>query len=126
MSRPLSRSLSRSLRRQAAERRGRRAERIAACWLWLRGWRILARRRRLPMIEIDLVARRGNVLAIVEVKRRATIDEALLALRPEAAQRLQRAARQLAAEAGGATVARVDLVAIAPWRWPVHVPGVGA
>lgn len=109
------------VKRQAAERRGRRAEQIAACWLALRGWRILARRRRLPMIEVDLVARRGKVLAVVEVKRRRTIDEALLALHPEAAARLQRAAAQLAAEAAGDTVGRVDLVAIAPWRWPVRV-----
>lgn len=111
--------------RAAAERRGRRAERIASLWLVLKGWRIVARRQRLPMIEVDLVARRGKVLAVVEVKRRRTIDEALAALHPQAAERLQRAAAQLAASAGGGTVGRVDLVAVAPWRWPRHVSGVG-
>lgn len=110
--------------RAAAERRGRRAERIAACWLMLKGWRIVARRRRLPMIEIDLIARRGRVLAVVEVKRRATIEQALMALQPQAALRLQRAAAQLAAEAAGDTVGRVDLIVVAPWRWPKHVAGI--
>lgn len=112
------------MNRVAAERSGRLAEALAACWLAACGWRIVARRKRMPMIEIDLVARRGNVLAVVEVKRRRCIEDALRALRPEAAARLQRAAAQLAAEAGGDTVARVDLVAVAPWRLPRHVPGI--
>ena len=112
--------------RRAAERRGRRAEGLAALWLMLKGWRIVARRRRLPMSEVDLVARRGRLLAVVEVKRRATIEGALAAVQPRAAMRLQRAAAQLAAEAGGDVVGRVDLVAIAPWRLPRHVAGIGA
>lgn len=113
--------------RQVAERRGRRAETLAALWLTLRGWRIVARRRRMPMIEVDIVARRGGVLAVVEVKRRATMDAAVCALTPWAAARLQQAAHQLAAEAsrGGRPVAaRVDLIALAPRRWPRHIPGV--
>jgi putative endonuclease len=114
--------------RAAAEQRGRRAEAIAAIYLQLKGWRIIARRRRMPMIELDLVARRGQVLAVVEVKHRPTLDAALTALRPEAAARLQRAAAQLAAEAAhkgrAAPVARVDLIALAPGRWPRHIAGV--
>ena len=116
------------MNRLAAERRGRRAERLAALWLQLRGWRIVARRRRMPMIEIDIVARRGNILAVVEVKQRPTMEAALCALKPEAAARLQRAAAQLAAEAvrpgKPAPSARVDLIALAPGRWPRHIAGV--
>ena len=56
-------------RRQRAERSGRRGERIAAWWLRLKGWRILAMRARTPVGEVDLVARRGHMLAFVEVKR---------------------------------------------------------
>ena len=114
--------------RTVAERRGRRAETLAALWLQARGWRIVSRRRQLPMIEIDIVARRGHVLAVVEVKHRPTMEAALAALRPEAATRLKRAAAQLAAEAARpgrpAPSARVDLIALAPGRWPRHITGV--
>ena len=99
--------------RQAAEKRGRRAEQLAALLLMAKGWRIVARRRRMPMIEVDLVARRGAMLAVVEVKRRATLDAAVCALTP------------WAAEAGPGVSARVDLIALAPGRWPRHIPGVG-
>nr|WP_255696893.1 YraN family protein [Sandaracinobacteroides sayramensis] len=100
----------------------------AALWLQAQGWRIVARRRRMPMIEIDIVARRGDVLAVVEVKQRPTLEAALCALKPEAALRLQRAAVQLAAEAvrpgRPAPSARVDLIALAPGHWPRHIAGV--
>jgi putative endonuclease len=114
--------------RAGAERRGRRAESLAALWLMARGWRIVARRRQLPMIEVDIVARRGAVLAVVEVKQRGTLDAAIAALTPDAARRLRQAAAQLAAEQAGRTrkalVARVDLIALAPGRWPRHIPDV--
>jgi putative endonuclease len=64
---------------------------------------------------------------VVEVKRRATIDAAICALTPRAAGLLQRAAHQLAAEVnqhGRQVSARVDLIALAPRRWPRHIPGV--
>ena len=110
--------------RQAAERRGRQAERLAAWLLMAKGWRIVARRRRMPMIEVDLVARRGTMLAVVEVKRRATLEAATLAVTPMAADRLRAAARQLAAEAGPNVSGRVDLIALAPGRWPRHIAGL--
>lgn len=113
--------------RIVAERRGRRAEMLAALWLFARGWTIIARRRRMRMIEVDLIARRGDIIALVEVKYRRSTDSGLLAVRPEAADRLREAARQIAAEAAGrgrpASV-RVDMIAIAPWRWPVHVSDI--
>ena len=68
------------MKRQRAERGGRRAERLAAWWLRLKGWRILAIRARTPVGEVDLVARRGRMLAFIEVKARATEAEAELAL----------------------------------------------
>ena len=93
-----------------------------------RGWRIVSRRRQMPMIEIDIVARRGSVLAVVEVKYRPTIDAALAALTPMAAQRLQAAAFQLAAETARdgrrPASARVDLIALAPGHWPRHIAAV--
>jgi putative endonuclease len=113
--------------RAAAERRGRRAETLAALWLVARGWRIVARRRRFPTIEVDIVARRGAILAVVEVKARPTLEGALAALTPAAAARLAEAARLIAAEQAHRArpaVARVDLIALAPGRWPRHIEGV--
>jgi putative endonuclease len=110
--------------RAAAERRGRRGETIAAWYLRAHGWRIVARRLRLPMIEVDLVARRGDVLAVVEVKWRERAETAQLALRPAAVARLRAAATELAAREsarGRPVSARVDLLALAPGAWPRHV-----
>lgn len=79
------------------------------------------------MIEVDIVARRGAVLAVVEVKQRPTLDAALAALTPAAATRLQQAAALLAAEHSrgrSPPAARVDLIALAPGRWPRHIQGV--
>ncbi len=114
--------------RRLAERRGRRAETIAAWWMRLHGWQILARRKRLWMIEVDIIARRGDVLALVEVKQRATIDAAIAAVSPDALRRLSRAAHQLATEAnarGERLSARVDLVALVPRGLPRHIPQIG-
>src|SRR5271170_5407820 len=68
-------------RRRAAVRRGRWAERLAACWLIAKGYRILDRNQRTPFGEIDLVARRGRPVALVEVKARVSRAVALEALR---------------------------------------------
>jgi putative endonuclease len=110
-----------------ARRAGRRAEWVAALLLMAKGYRILGMRLRTPQAEIDLAALRGPVLAIVEVKQRRTLEEALLAVTP----RLRRAGRTLAAREGTKTqaVVRLDLVALAPGRWPRHIvdawPDVG-
>ena len=58
--------------RAAAEKRGRSAETLACWYLRLHGWRILARRARVPGGEVDIVARRGRTLAFVEVKARSS------------------------------------------------------
>ncbi len=60
------------MKRRRAEQGGRRAERLAALWLQLKGWKILGRRVRTPGGEVDLVARRGRTVAFVEVKTRRT------------------------------------------------------
>ncbi|SHF61192.1 putative endonuclease [Kaistia soli DSM 19436] len=109
--------------RQAAEQRGRRAERIAALYLGLKGYRVVARRFKSPVGEIDLVMRRGGVLAFVEVKNRADFDAAALAVTPHARRRLLRAADAfIGRHPDAATLTlRFDLVLIAPRRWPRHL-----
>ena len=102
---------------------GRRAEWVAALLLMAKGYRILGMRLRTPQGEVDLAAERGGVLAIVEVKRRRTLEEALLAVTPAQRERLRRAGLALMARGGRnrPAVVRLDLVALAPGRWPRHI-----
>jgi putative endonuclease len=117
-------SASRDESRRRAEVFGHRAERAAAWLLRAKGWRILARRLKTPLGEIDIVARRGRTVAFIEVKARPDLAAGLLALQPRQQQRLQRAATLFLARhprfAEGHDL-RFDLVVIRPWRWPVHI-----
>jgi putative endonuclease len=113
------------MKRQRAERGGRRAERVAAWWLRLRGWHILAMRARTPVGEVDLVARRGKVLAFIEVKARASAAQAELALDDYRLRRVVRAAEALVPRYGRAgDIVRVDAMFIIPWRLPRHMKNI--
>jgi len=113
------------MKRRRAERGGRRAESLAALWLQLKGWKILARRVRLPVGEVDLVARRGRTVAFVEVKARATAAEADLALDEYRLRRVAAAAEALAHRyARPGDDLRIDALFIVPWRLPRHMPNV--
>ena len=112
-------------RRQQAERGGRRAERLAAWWLRLKGWRILAVRARTPVGEVDLVARRGRTLAFVEVKARAKHEAAELALDDWRLRRVARAAEALVPRyARDGDEIRIDALFIVPGRLPRHLANV--
>ncbi len=103
---------------------GRRGEVVAALWLMAKGYQILGFRMRTPHAEIDLLARKGRVLAVVEVKLRGTIETALEAVTRRQRERLRRAGAAFAArrpDLADAAV-RLDLVALAPGRWPCHIP----
>ncbi len=107
----------------AARRSGRRAEIFCALWLMAKGYRILGFRLKTPQGEIDLLARKGGVIVVVEVKRRVSLETALAAVTWRQRERLVRAAQSLAARrpalAGGAV--RLDLIALAPGRLPRHI-----
>ena len=83
-------------RREQAEAQGRRGERLAAWFLMLKGWRIIARRVRVAGGEVDLIARRGRTLAFVEVKWRASVEGRDWALDPYRLRRVEAAAQALA------------------------------
>ena len=108
--------------RAEREAKGRRGEMLAAWYLRLKGWRILARRVKTPRGEIDLIARRGGTVAFIEVKwreRSADLDHAIDAYR---LRRVAAAAEAVAHRyAKDATVQRIDVLLLAPGHWPRHM-----
>ena len=113
------------MKRRLAEEGGRRAEAKAALWLQLKGWRILGRRVRTPVGEVDLIARRGDTVAFVEVKARASTAEVDLALDQYRLRRVAAAAEALMhLYAGPKDVTRIDAIFIVPGRLPRHLENV--
>ena len=111
--------------RRHAQRRGLRSEDLAAWWLRLKGYRILERDLRCPVGEIDLIARRGATLAIVEVKARADRAEAAEAISVRQRHRILAALGwylQRRPELAEARI-RFDAVLIVPNRLPQHLAG---
>ncbi len=109
--------------RVAAFRTGLSAESRAAAYLIAKGYRILAKRFRTPYGEIDLVARRRNLIAFVEVKARASLDDAAWAVTPRQQQRIINAAQAwLTAHPEHAEFEmRFDAMLIAPKSLPRHL-----
>lgn len=109
--------------RQRAESRGRWAEAVAA-WIYrFQGFRLLARRYKTPVGEIDLVMRRGQLVVFIEVKARARLDDALHSLQPHQRERLCRAAGVFLRDhpIHHRCDMRFDLMALQPWRLPRRV-----
>ncbi len=108
--------------RRAAEAAGRRGERMAAWWLRLQGWRIIAERVKLPQGEVDLVAQRGRTTAFIEVKwraRAADLDQAIDGWRLRRVAAAAEILRARLAPAGHAI--SIDVILLAPGRFPRHV-----
>jgi putative endonuclease len=98
---------------------------IAAWWLRLHGWRILARRARVRGGEVDLVARRGRTIAFVEVKQRQSNEASAMALDAHRLKRVAAAAEQLSSRyARPEDDMRIDAIFIVPGRLPRHLPNV--
>ncbi len=113
------------MNRREAERFGRWGERRAAWWLRLQGWRILDQRVRQRAGEIDLIARRGRTTAFIEVKTRATAATLDLAIDEYRLRRVAAAVDSVShryARAGDDI--RIDVILIAPRRWPRHLVNV--
>ena len=109
--------------RVAAFRTGLSAETRAAAYLMAKGYRILAKRFRTPYGEIDLVARKRNLLVFVEVKARGSLDEAAYAVTPRQRQRIINAAQAwlMAHPEHAEFDMRFDAMLIAPKRLPRHL-----
>ena len=109
--------------RVAAFRTGLSAESRAAALLMAKGYRILAKRFRTPYGEIDLVARKRNLVAFIEVKARANFDDAAYAVTPRQQQRIIEAAQAwlMAHPEHASFELRFDAMLIAPRRLPRHL-----
>lgn len=114
-----------STARRRAFRRGLAGEAVAAWYLRLKGYRILAWRYRTAAGEIDLVARRGRTLVFVEVKARSGLAGAEDPVTAESGRRIAAAADVYLARNPRLAVLdqRFDLLVVAPWRWPRHEEG---
>lgn len=109
--------------RKFAEGAGRRGETLAALYLMAQGYRVLARRVKTPVGEIDLVVRRGGTVVFVEVKARSFSRQEADALAAVNRRRIVRAAQAWLirnpryAEGG----LRFDVIFLAPFAWPRHI-----
>ena len=111
--------------RLGAEVFGRRGETLAAWYLRLKGYRIVATRVKTPVGEIDLIARRFGLTAFIEVKARQARTEEAVALAAVNTRRISRAAQYYVARhpALAETPLRFDVIFLAPRTWPRHVRG---
>jgi putative endonuclease len=110
-------------KRVEAEKRGHRSEWLAAWALRLKGWRIVAKRFKTKTGEVDLIARKRDLIIMVEVKARASLIEAMDSVTPTAQRRIEAAGDVwLARQPDFSKLSvRYDLVAVLPRQWPVHV-----
>jgi putative endonuclease len=114
--------MTRAVRRRAF-RRGLLAELLCVWHLRLRGYRVLERRFRVPAGEIDIIARRGRILAAIEVKARESLAVASDSLSPHQRRRIARALEHFLArrpDLAGLAL-RFDVMLVTPRRLPRHV-----
>ncbi len=113
-------------KRKRAYRWGQVAEYLATLPLLLTGYRIVARRFKTPVGEVDLVARRGDLVLFVEVKARVSHQLALDSITFTAQQRIEAAAHWWLNQQGdcGRLNWRFDVITVVPWRWPRHFKNV--
>ncbi len=108
---------------QQAQRRGRYAEKVACWMLRLKGYRILQRCYKTPVGEIDIIAKRGKILAVIEVKNRPTFAEAIEAVTPMQRRRIERAVSWFLSRYPlyHHLFIRFDVALICWKRWPKHI-----
>jgi putative endonuclease len=112
--------------RLKAYRHGHRSEALAALALMAKGFRVVERRYKTKLGEIDLIARRGDLILIVEVKARRTLVDAMESIAKRSERRIEAAADLWLSQQRdyGRMSIRFDMVAVLPWRWPVHIQNI--
>ena len=110
-------------KRRKAFRRGHVSEYLAALYLLAKGYRIRAIRYRTKLGEIDIIARRGDLVVCVEVKARRDVESAVFAVTGRTQARIRAAsALWLSRQPDAHRLSlRYDIVAVLPWRLPKHL-----
>jgi len=110
-------------RKRRSERKGRRAELLAALALMLKGYRIVSLRYKTAVGEIDLVARKGDLIAFVEVKARGDLASGVDAVSYPAQRRIAAAGELFISRQKDSVRLswRHDIVVVSPWTWPKHL-----
>ncbi len=113
-------------KRRQAYKKGHKGEYLAGWALRLKFFRIVENRFKTKSGEVDLIARRGNLVLMVEVKARPTLEQAMDAVTTSALRRIEAAGDEwLAKQADYANLSiRYDLMAVLPKRWPIHVAAI--
>jgi putative endonuclease len=107
-----------SISRQKTYQRGVISEKLAAIWLQLKGYKILERRYKTKLGEIDLIARHQNTIIFIEVKARPTVDLALESITSSMRRRIENTARYYIGHNDVAMCdMRFDVVTVIPFRW---------
>lgn len=111
-----------TIKRRRAQKWGQLSEWIAAASLVLKGYRILSMRYKTKLGEIDIIARKGHLIVMVEVKARPTIEEAFDAVSITSQRRIDAAGDLwLAMQKNPHLLSiRYDIIAVRPWKWPTH------
>lgn len=106
-----------------AFRRGWISEILAAFFLMAKGYRILALRYKTPLGEVDIVARKGDLVVFCEVKARKSVNEAVFAVSTTAQKRIRNASDLWLSKQAKASVLsqRYDIIAITPWSLPTQI-----
>lgn len=109
--------------RRQAEEAGRAAEWVALWFLRLKGYRLLVHRYKCPVGEIDLVMRKADTTAFIEVKARNTPEAAVTSVTTFQSRRIAAAARVFMGQDRKAAMqaCRFDIVAVSPYHWPRHI-----
>lgn len=115
--------MSKNQSRQKAQKYGLFAESLAAFALRIKGYKIVARNFKTKLGEIDIIARNGDLVAIVEVKARKNLQSSLDSVGYQSTQRIQNSADLWLAKQPDAHLIsmRFDIVAVQPKKWPVHI-----
>jgi len=111
-----------TLKRKRAQRWGHVSEWVAAASLILKGYRILNMRYKTKLGEVDIIARKKNLIVMIEVKARRTIEEAFDAVTVTSQKRIEAAGDLWLAKQKNAHLLsiRYDIIAVRPWKWPTH------
>lgn len=115
--------MTREQQKQTTYKKGLHAESIAAFYIFLKGYWIVARRFKTKSGEIDLIARRGKTILIIEVKARKDLMSGHEAVNLTSQRRINAAADiWLAQQKDAASLSlRFDVIIIRPWRLPTHI-----